>query len=296
MSIQPGSVQRINTPTRRDVLKATMGIMIATLWGGSPAYAEEERMTTTTKSCGLPSVLTYDDIRAVSPTLEHYTKGALLDGLWQWPELSPRDRSIVTVAALIARIQTVEMPYHFALALNNGVKPGELSEIITHLAFYSGWANAMSAVAVAKDIFHQRGIGIDQLPPVKDKLLPLNEEAERQRVTQVSANFGATSPGLVQNTTDLLFRDLWLRPALAPRDRSPVAVSALIASGQVAQITYHLGRAMDNGLTQGQASEVLTHIAFYAGWPNAFSALSVVKMSSKSDRNNSSIEARRSEK
>ena len=55
--------------------------------------------------------------------------------------------------------------------MNNGVKPSELSEIITHLAFYSGWANAMSAVAVAKDIFHQRGIGIDQLPPAKDKLL-----------------------------------------------------------------------------------------------------------------------------
>ncbi|NYF51141.1 alkylhydroperoxidase/carboxymuconolactone decarboxylase family protein YurZ [Edaphobacter lichenicola] len=54
-------------------------------------------------------------------------------------------------------------------------------------------------------------------------------------------------------------------------------MSALIASGQVAQITYHLSRAMDNGLTQGQASEVLTHIAFYAGWPNAFSALPVVK-------------------
>ena len=254
-----------------------MGVMIAKLWGGRPDYAEEERMTTTTKSYALPSVLTYDDVRAVSPALEHYTKGALLDGLWQRPELSPRDRSIVTVAALIARIQTIEMPYHFALAMNNGVKPSELSEIIAHLAFYSGWANAMSAVAVAKDIFHQRGIGIDQLPPAKDKLLPLNEEAERQRATQVSANFGTTSPGLVQNTTDLLFRDLWLRPALAPRDRSLVTVSALIASGQVAQINYHLGRAMDNGLTQRQASEVLTHIAFYAGWPNAFSALPVVK-------------------
>jgi 4-carboxymuconolactone decarboxylase len=169
------------------------------------------------------------------------------------------------------------MPFHFALALEIGMKPGELSEIITHLAFYSGWANAMSAVAVAKDIFHQRGIGIDQLPPAKDKPLPLNEEAEQQRATQVSASFGVTAPGLVENTTDLLFRDLWLRPALAPRDRSLVTVSALIASGQVAQITYHLGRAMDNGLTQAQASEVLTHIAFYAGWPNAFSALPVVK-------------------
>jgi len=224
-----------------------------------------------------PSPSSYDDVGAVSPALEHYTKGPLLNGLWKRPEISPRDRSIVTVAALIARIQTIEMPFHFALALDNGVKPSELSEIVAHLAFYSGWANAMSAVAVAKDTFHQRGIGIDQLPPAKDKLMPLNEEAEARRAAQVSSNFGQISPGLVQNTTDLLFRDLWLRPALSPRDRSLVTVSALIASGQVAQIPYHLNRAMDNGLTQSQASEVLTHIAFYAGWPNVFSALPVVK-------------------
>lgn len=234
-------------------------------------------MIETQKSNPGASALNYDDVRAVSPALEYYTKGSLLDGLWKRPELSLRDRSIVTVAALIARIQTIEMPFHFTLALDNGVKPSELSEIITHLAFYSGWANAMSAVAVAKDIFHQREIGMDQLPPAKGKLMPLNEEAETKRATQVSHNFGEISPGLVQNTTDLLFRDLWLRPALAARDRSLVTVSALIASGQVAQITYHLNRAMDNGLTQPEASEILTHIAFYAGWPNAFSALPVVK-------------------
>jgi len=142
-------------------------------------------MTDSKKPNTLPSVLAYDYVKAVSPALEQYTKGALLDGLWKRPELSPRDRSIVTVAALIARIQTIEMPFHFALALDNGVKPAELSEIITHLAFYSGWANAMSAVSVAKEIFHQRGIGVDELPPAKEKLLPLNEEAEAQRATQV---------------------------------------------------------------------------------------------------------------
>ena len=157
------------------------------------------------KNASIPSALTYDDVRSVSPALEHYTEGPLLDGLWKRPQLSSRDRSVVTVAALIARIQTVEMPYHFAFALDNGVKPAELSEIITHLAFYAGWPNAMSAVSVAKDIFHQRGIGVDQLPPAKDKLLPLNEEAEKQRATQVGNNFSAVSPGLVQNTTDLLF-------------------------------------------------------------------------------------------
>ncbi len=66
------------------------------------------------------------------------------------------------------------------------------------------------------------------------------------------------------------------RPDLAPRDRSLTTVSALIAAGQVELIPYHLNRAMDNGLTQEQASEVLTHLAFYAGWPNVFSAVPVV--------------------
>ena len=221
--------------------------------------------------------LTEEDIRTVSPALADYTKDALLNGLWKRPELSPRDRSVVTVAAVVARIQSVEMPAQFARALDNGVKPAELSEVITHLAFYAGWGNAMAAVAVAKQVFHQRGIEIDQLPPANEKLLPLNEEAEKKRATQVADNFGAVSAGLVENTTNLLFRDLWLRPALAPRDRSLATVSALIANGQTAQIPYHLNRAMDNGLTKEQASEVLTHIAFYAGWPCAFFALPVVK-------------------
>jgi 4-carboxymuconolactone decarboxylase len=247
------------------------------LWPTEITVAEEQEMKNTSKHNSISAMPTYDDVRAVSPALEHYTKGPLLDSLWKRPGLSPRDRSIVTIAALIARIQTIEMPFHFALALDNGVKPGEISEIVTHLAFYAGWANAMSAVNVAKDIFHRRGIGVDQLPPALERLLPINEAAEKQRSTQVSSDFGAVSPGLVENTTDLLFRDLWLRPALAPRDRSLVTVSALIANGQVAQVTYHLNRALDNGLTQEQASEVLTHIAFYSGWPCAFSALPVVK-------------------
>jgi 4-carboxymuconolactone decarboxylase len=262
---------------RRFLIKAGLAASVLTLRQAEPSWALEDRMSNDKKHDALPSILTMADVHAVSPALAHYTEGPLLNGLWKRPELSPRDRSVVTVAALVARLQSIEMPYHFALALDNGVKPAELSEIITHLAFYAGWANAMSAVAIAKDIFHQRSIGIDQLPPAKEKLLPLNEEAEKQRATQVSNNFGAVSPGLVQNTTDLLFGDLWLRPALAPRDRSLVTVSALIANGQTGQITYHLGRAMDNGLTQEQASEMLTQIAFYAGWPCAFSALPVVR-------------------
>ncbi|HTF25730.1 MAG TPA: carboxymuconolactone decarboxylase family protein [Candidatus Limnocylindria bacterium] len=219
---------------------------------------------------------TVNDSRTVAPALEKYVKGTLAD-LWKRAELNPRDRSIVTVAALIARNQTIEMPHYFSLALDNGVEPREISEIVTHLAFYSGWANATSAVAAAKDVFAAREIGADQLPAASPALLPLDNDAEAKRAANVEQLFGKVAPGLVQNTTDVLFRDLWLRPDLAPRDRSLVTVSALIASGQVAQITYHLNRAMDNGLTQQQAGEVVTHLAFYAGWPNAFSALLVLK-------------------
>jgi 4-carboxymuconolactone decarboxylase len=223
------------------------------------------------------SMVSQSDVGRVSPALAAYTQDKFLGELWKRPDLSPRDRSIATLAALIARNQTVQMDYYLNLALDSGVTPGEISEIITHLAFYSGWENAMSAAVIANDLFRKRGIGQALLPPASAELLPLNDAAEEQRASSVEQNFGAVAPGLVQYTTDLVFRDLWLRPALAPRDRSLVTVSALIASGQVAQVSYHLNRAMDNGLTERQASEMLTHLAFYAGWPNVFSALPVAK-------------------
>jgi 4-carboxymuconolactone decarboxylase len=250
-----------------------MALMIVALSLISTTWAQGQHTQMGRKS---EPMQTMNDITMVAPALEKYAQGPLA-GLWKRPGLTPRDRSIVTVAALIARNQTIEMPYYFNLALDNGVKPREISEIITHLAFYSGWENAMSAVAVAKSVFTDRKIGAGQLPPASPAPLPLDKDAEAKRVAVVEQQFGNVAPGIVQYTTDLLFRDLWLRPDLAPRDRSLVTVSALIASGQIAQIAYHLNRAMDNGLTQTQAAEVVTHLAFYAGWPNAFSALPVVK-------------------
>jgi len=217
------------------------------------------------------------EIHMVAPALDNYTEGLLLGDVWTRPDLSPRDRSIVTLAVLIARNQPSELPFYLNRALDNGVTPGEISEIITHLAFYSGWPNAMAAVSATRPVFAERKITSNQLPSAKVQLLPLDKEADDKRAKSVDENFGKVAPGVVHYTTDALFRDLWLRPGLAPRDRSMVTVSALVASGQVAQITYHLNRAMDSGLTEKQASEMLTQLAFYAGWPNVFSALPVFK-------------------
>ncbi|MBX7430722.1 carboxymuconolactone decarboxylase family protein [Mycobacterium sp. Y57] len=217
------------------------------------------------------------NLEAVSPALAGYRDRIVEAELWQRPGLSARDRSVVTVAALIARNQSIDMREQFAAALDNGVTPAELSEIITHLAFYAGWPNAKSAVAAAEPVFAGRGVDNAELPAAEPELLPLDQQAEAQRRANVEQNYGGVSPGVEQYTTDVLFTDLWLRPDLAPRDRSLVTVSALVANGQVAQVTYHLGRAMDNGLTREQAGEALTQLAFYAGWPNVFSALPVFR-------------------
>src|SRR6476619_4574935 len=97
-----------------------------------------------------------EDVRAVVAALEKYALGTLLGEVWKRPGLGSRDRSIVTLAALITRNQTAGMADYLDLALDKGVNPAEVSEISTHLAFYSGWGNAMSAVATAKDVVAAR--------------------------------------------------------------------------------------------------------------------------------------------
>lgn len=251
------------------ITAAAMSLML-----GAPVLAEEKRGEK--MALFSPTQLSVEDVQSVAPALARFGSEVLTEDLWARNELSRRDRSIVTVAILIARHQPAELKHYVDVALDNGVTAAEISEIVTHLAFYSGWPNAMSAVAVTKDIFIARGIGREQLASASPELLPLNQAMEKQRSTTVEQNVGAISPGLVKFTTQPLFLDLWQRPGLKPRDRSLVTVSALIAAGQSAQIGYHLNRAMDNGLTAEEAGEVVAHAAFYAGWPNAFSAVAVV--------------------
>lgn len=218
-----------------------------------------------------------EQVRSVAPALERYTQERLYGEIWARPGLNRRDRSLITVAALIAQGQAPALGYYGDQAIENGVTPRELSETVVHLAYYSGWGHAMATVGPLGEVFARRGVSRDELPPETPQPLPLDQAAEAGRERSVSEQFGSVNPGLVHYTTDYLFRDLWLRPDLAPRDRSLVTVAALIASGKTEQIPFHLNRAMDNGLTEAQVSEVITHLAFYAGWPNAMSALPVAR-------------------
>jgi 4-carboxymuconolactone decarboxylase len=97
----------------------------------------------------------------------------------------------------------------------------------------------------------------------------MTESAHPSRAQQL---VGDIAPKLAELTDEVLFGDVWARPGLTPRDRSLVTVAALIANGNTEQLSSHLALGLQNGLTETELSEVITHLAFYTGWPRAMSA------------------------
>ena len=87
-----------------------------------------------------------------APKLVELTENVLFGDVWERPQLSKRDRSLITCAALVATGKTEQMSFHFPRAIENGVKRNEIVELITHLAFYAGWPSAMSAMTRAKEL------------------------------------------------------------------------------------------------------------------------------------------------
>jgi 4-carboxymuconolactone decarboxylase len=91
----------------------------------------------------------------IAPALGEYTDKVLFGDVWKRPGLSPRDRSLVTVASLVSLYRTNELPFHLKKALENGITRDELIEVITHLAFYAGWPTASSAITIARKAFEE---------------------------------------------------------------------------------------------------------------------------------------------
>ena len=92
-------------------------------------------------------------MRVISPNLADLTAEVLFGDVWEQPDLSKRDRSLITVAALTALYRTDQLRGHIRRALDNGVTKAEISAVITHMAFYAGWPTAANAVRVAKEVF-----------------------------------------------------------------------------------------------------------------------------------------------
>ena len=97
---------------------------------------------------------------------------------------------------------------------------------------------------------------------------------ERQRMR---APWGDIAPRLAEITDTVLFGEVWRRKGLSPRDRSLVTVACLIALYRTNELPFHLGKAIENGVTRDEIIEAITHLAFYSGWPTASTALGIVR-------------------
>jgi 4-carboxymuconolactone decarboxylase len=209
----------------------------------------------------------------IAPGLATLTDDVLYGDVWRRRELSPRDRSLVTIAALIATGKPAQLAGHLGRALDNGVRPSEASGVLAHLAIYSGWPSAVSALDIYAQVYTARKIDTAALSAAGPRLSAATSDAARARA--VHDEFGTVAPKFVELTNAVVFDDLWRRSDLSPRDRSLVTIAALAAAGDD-ELEMYVRRGLESGLTGAQIGEAVTHLAFYAGWSKATRAMRTV--------------------
>jgi 4-carboxymuconolactone decarboxylase len=210
----------------------------------------------------------------IAPGLATLTDDVLYGDVWRRSELSPRDRSLVTISILIATGKPAQLAGHLGRALDNGVQPREASGVLAHLAIYCGWPSAVSALEIYDQVYTARKVDTTALGAVSPRLPAPAADAARAKA--LNDELAAVAPKFVQLSNDVVFDDLWRRSDLSPRDRSLITIAALAGMGDDDQLDFYLRRGLESGLTRAQIAEALTHLAFYAGWPKATRALTAV--------------------
>ena len=212
--------------------------------------------------------------QALAPGLAALTDDVLYGDVWRRPDLSPRDRSLVTISALIATGRTAQLAGHLGRGLDNGIQPREASALLAHLAIYSGWPNAVSALEVYEQVYTARNIDPAALRTDGPRLGAAASDAARAKAAR--QRWGAAAPKFAELTNAVVFDDLWRRPDLTPRDRSLVTLAALAAMGDDDQLELYVRRGLESGLTRAQIAEAMTHLGFYAGWGKAAAAITAL--------------------
>lgn len=210
----------------------------------------------------------------IAPGLATLTDDVLYGDVWRRAELSPRDRSLVTLSVLIATGKPAQIAAHLGRALDNGVRPSEASALLAHLAIYCGWPSAVTALEVFDQVFTTRKVDTAGLRSVAPRLAAPASDAARAQ--GLSDEFARVAPKFVQLTNDVVFDDLWRRSDLTVRDRSLVTIAALAGMGDDDQLDFYLLRAQESGLTRAQITEAMTHLGFYAGWSKATRGMAAV--------------------
>jgi 4-carboxymuconolactone decarboxylase len=163
VSFEPGALSAWHTHPKGQLLIVTAGLLSLVESVNGKAVEWLEKVTDSEYNAGaaaasVSSAAPSEARKAfgdIAPALATYTDEVLFGDVWKRPGLSPRDRSLVTVSALVAGYRTNELPFHLKRALDHGVSNDELIEVITHLAFYSGWPTANTALPIARRVFDE---------------------------------------------------------------------------------------------------------------------------------------------
>lgn len=215
-----------------------------------------------------------DHVHEAAPALGWYSDHVLFHQIWNRPGLSRRDRSIVTVAALITGYQMAQLTGHLNRALDHGVTHIEIVEIVTHLAFYAGWPCAMSAIKVVREVLEARGIDPAKSGQSTAHYMPPHDQQVTEEVAFPA--MGAFSMALAECTDRVIQDDLWQRRELSPRDRSLVTLSSVIAEGTHDSLLTQARFGLTNGLLIEEMSEAVIHLSFYVGQPKARNAARIL--------------------
>lgn len=237
----------------------------------SPAGSRPVEQTPATSFTGVARVerlFGAVDPARVAGGLIHFEAGART----HW-HTHPLGQTLIVTAG-IGRVQHWGGPIH-------EIRQGDVVRIPPHVKHWHGASPdaAMAHIAISEPL---NGVAVEWMEQVDDSIYnpaaksppSLPSSPAPSRAQQL---VGDVAPKLAQLTDDVLFGDVWARPQLSRRDRSLVTVSALIAMNRPDQLRSHLALAKQNGLTEEELSEAITHLAFYAGWPSAMSGAGVAK-------------------
>ncbi|MEU3369941.1 carboxymuconolactone decarboxylase family protein [Streptomyces sp. NPDC006711] len=231
-----------------------------------------------------PAVL--DSLADIAPDLGHMTVAFGYGDILSRPGLTLRQRQIITVGALAAMGNAApQLRFHIDGALNVGVSPAEVVELLIHTAVYAGFPAALNGVAAAREVFESRpdvtAAPVDTAPEPGDRYergLAKLAEVDGHAGDQVVASMRDIAPDLTRYIIEFAFGDVYARPGLGLKERELASVAMCTALGTAApQLRIHVHGLLNVGGTREEVVEVITQMAGYAGFPAALNAVAVAR-------------------
>ncbi len=218
----------------------------------------------------------------VAPDLNRIAGEFLFGSIWQRPALKMEQREMITLTILTVLKRDNQVRRHLGNALNLGLTPVQIVEVLMHSSFYSGVPAALDALAIANEVFQEKGVDYtpQQIFDTSETPDDLYNRGTARRVEYMGPPAGG-GPGPVTQaerefnrlTTEYYWGSMWTRPGLDLPSRSICTLAALTALGREAQLAGHIRGALNVGLTQEEIVEVFIHATFYCGLPFTRSAI-----------------------